>query len=290
MPCPGSVFVYVKMLSYSAIIYFYRYSVASFISVQSFILQILYHKFYFCCLQERIVHPTSPTPRAKPSTYMTVADFEDTVGDGISFTAGESVTVSGAWFQWLYFNPFITSSEGRIYSWTLAVHSEYTAGHQQCIQSIQLETSSAFRVYSSAFRVYSWKPAMHSKHTAGNQQCVQSIQLDTSSAFRVYSWKPAVHSEYTAVHSEYTAGNQQCVQSIQLETSSAFKAYSWKPAVCSKYTAGNQQCVQSIQLETSSVFKVYIWKPTVCLKYTAGNQQCVQSIQLETSIAFKAYN
>ena len=81
MPCPGPVFVYVKMLSYSAIIY---------------LTDTFCHEFYFCSLQQMIVHPTSPTPRAKPSTYITVADFEDTVGDGISFTAGESVTVSGA--------------------------------------------------------------------------------------------------------------------------------------------------------------------------------------------------
>ena len=118
-----------------------------------------------------------------------------------------------------------------------AVKEEYTVGHQLCIQSIQLDTSSAFRVYS-------WKPAVHSKYTAGKQQCIQSIQLETSSVFKVYSWKPAVCSKYTA-------GNPQCVQSIQLETSSVFKVYSQKPALHSKYTTRHQQCIQSIQLETS---------------------------------------
>ncbi|KAL8562732.1 hypothetical protein ACOMHN_022608 [Nucella lapillus] len=47
--------------------------------------------------------PPPPTPPGRPSTYVTIADFEDTVGDGISFTVGESVTVlektaSGWWF------------------------------------------------------------------------------------------------------------------------------------------------------------------------------------------------
>ena len=98
-----------------------------------------------------------------------------------------------------------------------AVKEEYTVGHQLCIQSIQLDTSSAFRVYS-------WKPAVHSKYTAGKQQCIQSIQLETSSVFKVYSQKPALHSKYTTRH-------QQCIQSIQLETSSAETYCSSEPAL-----------------------------------------------------------
>lgn len=48
--------------------------------------------------------PPVPPPLAqKSSTYVTVADFKDTVGDGISFSAGETVTVlektsTGWWF------------------------------------------------------------------------------------------------------------------------------------------------------------------------------------------------
>lgn len=33
------------------------------------------------------------SPGSKSATYVTAADFEDTVGDGISFSAGEFVTV-----------------------------------------------------------------------------------------------------------------------------------------------------------------------------------------------------
>ena len=104
------------------------------------------------------------------------------------------------------------------------MHSEYTAGNQQCIQSIQQCIQSIQLETSSAFKVYSWKPAVHSKHTAGNQQCVQSIQLETSSVFKVYSWKPALHSKHTTRH-------QQCIQSIQLETSSTETYCSSEPAL-----------------------------------------------------------
>ena len=112
-----------------------------------------------------------------------------------------------------------------------------------------------FTAASSACKVYTWKPAMHAKHTSGNQQCMQSIDLETSSACsihletsiacKVYAWEPAVHSKYTP-------GNQQCIQSIRLETSSACKVYAWKLAVHAKYTPGNQQCMQNICLEISS--------------------------------------
>ncbi|XP_070211989.1 SH3 and PX domain-containing protein 2B-like isoform X2 [Littorina saxatilis] len=52
-------------------------------------------------IQKMVVLPTTPPVRS--STYMTVCDFEDTVGDGISFSIGETVTVlekssSGWWF------------------------------------------------------------------------------------------------------------------------------------------------------------------------------------------------
>ena len=117
------------------------------------------------------------------------------------------------------------------------------------MQSIHLETSSASKVYT-------WKLAMHAKHTSGNQQCMQSIDLETSSACsihletsiacKVLIWKPAVHAVYTwksAVHAKYTPGNQQCIQSIRLETSSACKVYAWKSAV-QKRTAVQETAVR----------------------------------------------